>query len=418
MNILLVTDKYFPRALANAICVQMIAEQFVNTGHQVHILAYKDTGINGPLLNNGVHVHYINTDFRFRCFYYHNNFPTRTLAKMAYITARVYSTTLKLIHIRKFPLYSEKFPKRICQEMINLHNKFNFDLVISTYAPFENILAGLWFKNKFSNIKWGIYSLDSFFYYGLHHFNGKKAAIYWLNKFLEYSDIFLYMKSRKKEYTTFLSAYTHKMFATDIPLLVSLEREEICKKCDAGIEKWVYAGTIKKPNYDIIPAIKSFISISKNDTTKEFHIYSNGSDLVVERQIVKEAGARVFFHEYVDYDKLKQIYESASILISVKNTDNISAKIFEYMSYHKPILHFSGIQNDPNKAYIEKYCLGKVINTYSGSEHEWCQEICSFLQFIYFQAPTEISLNEFVMNTPQYTCDLIMRYCGNNEQKI
>lgn len=82
MNILILADKYFPIPLANAICAQKIADVLISHGHNVDILAYKDSLINGENVYNKCNITYISPDFRTQLFYYAKNFPNIFFQKL------------------------------------------------------------------------------------------------------------------------------------------------------------------------------------------------------------------------------------------------------------------------------------------------------------------------------------------------
>ena len=59
----------------------------------------------------------------------------------------------------------------------------------------------------------------------------------------------------------------------------------------------------------------------------------------------------------IDRDILMKEYEEADCLLNIGNTmvDQMPSKIFEYMSYGKPIISTYRIENDTSKEIVEKY---------------------------------------------------------------
>lgn len=420
MKVLIATDKYYPRALANAICAQALGESFAAAGHQVEMLIFKDSGIEPPKTWNGLKVHSIRPDLRHRLFYFKENFPSHRYARLAGRTASVLSKTKKLLLLPFEPLSSLRFPYRIMRKMEDLDAQMHYDLIISVFVPFETLLAGKWFKKRHPDRKWCIYLLDSTL---LLHEEWKwrpklpkklRHMGFWLPRLFEAADAIVYMRSRISEFAgSRFDPWRGKMYVSDIPLMQAAASltAPAPTPAKAHTENWVYAGTLSRAHYDPTDAIACFLALPA-DKQRVFHIYSRRAGWE-ELQKQYAGDARIQFHDYVPHEELVEIYKKADILVSVKNSDLISAKIFEYMSFNKRIVHFSGSPNDPNLYYITQYANGAGVISYEGTLEQRVQKLYEKLQqWDREPIPPQADLSPFEMNRPAYTRDLILRAVG------
>lgn len=407
MRILFVTDKYYPKALANAVCAQSIAKVFADSGDQVDMIVYQDSGYTAPQEYEGVRIHTIKPDWRFQLFYYSRNFPEARLSKLAAKTASLMSKSKKMLLLPWQPLYSFSFPKRILDKMELLNSENKYDIVISVFASFENALSGMWFKQRNPECKWCLYTLDTFINHRQTWLPEKwRRAGFWLPRFLNTTDLFIYMKSREHEYEDArFDRWRYKMKPADIPLLEEKKIESETRN-DSECETWVYAGSLGKPHYDITEAINCFLALP--ETRKRVLVfYTSGEASEEVKQYEESSGGRVVCAGYIEHDKLIGVYKEADVLFSVKTSDQISAKIFEYMNYGKRIVHFSGCKEDPNQVYVEKYPKGIVIKTYCDENAACSEKLNAWLNCSDIDNMILKDLSGFMMNTPTYTKNLI-----------
>lgn len=415
MKVLFITDKYYPRPLANAVCAQSLAKSFWDAGIETHMLAFQDSGIPFPKGNDGIPSFSVMPDFRQRLFYYANNFPNTASAKIAGVAGSLLSKSKKALLYHWYPLYSLSFPYRIYKKIESLNKKNHYDIVISVNNPFDGTIAGLWFKRRHSNIKWVVYNLDTI---GREQYLTPqkllKAGLYWQTKFLEFSDLFLYMKSRSEIYQNpAFDPWREKIAATDLPLVVPPKSHVTGEKYadfDPNAENWVYAGNVTQFLYDPFRAVQIFLDLPAEGQSRVFHIFGRGAEMTRLKEIERQTDGKVRCHGYVDHDTLETVLQSADVLVNLKNCNSVSGKLFEYISYRKPIIHFSGCADDPDIPAIQSYPLGLLVRTYEGSKEERSERIVHFLEEKKgLTVPMEEILSVYQMNQPGYTRDLILK---------
>ena len=99
------------------------------------------------------------------------------------------------------------------------------------------------------------------------------------------------------------------------------------------------------------------------------------------------------------------------------NANMVPSKIFEYMSFCKPILSTYKIDNEASKTYLDRYPLALCIDERC-EIHENIKYIDCFLQRY---NDTDMKFDdverEFYINTPSIYIDLIKNIFNNNAQQ-
>ena len=100
------------------------------------------------------------------------------------------------------------------------------------------------------------------------------------------------------------------------------------------------------------------------------------------------------------------ILSFADVLVSMKKSERMSGKIFEYMGLKKPVVHFSGSTEDPDVKYLERYPLSVIVKTYEQGSAESGKWIIERLNSLPSKSGCNLSaLEEF---TPEYTRDVLL----------
>lgn len=89
-RLLVLTDKYFPRPYANAMCAQDLIRVWSQQGHTVDVIAYADYD-GTPHSWEGNSIYYVKPDERLRLFYYADTYRKTMRGKTAYFFANVLS---------------------------------------------------------------------------------------------------------------------------------------------------------------------------------------------------------------------------------------------------------------------------------------------------------------------------------------
>lgn len=125
---------------------------------------------------------------------------------------------------------------------------------------------------------------------------------------------------------------------------------EIAEKIQGGYSI-IFAGSLKKGYVDAQYVIDVFSYELLKKCSVDFYSAGNGTDAV------KKAPGNISLKGWVDKTRLDKAYEEADAFISIaeKNGKQMSSKIFEYMSYGKPIIHIYYVDDDINSRYLQQY---------------------------------------------------------------
>ncbi len=413
MKYLFVMDKYYPKPCATVICAQNVIDELIKQGHEVDIIAFRDAWIKKISRYNNCKIHYIDPDLRDQLAFFTIDRPDSKYAKIADFLSVLMNRIKKTIYFPWNPVYSFSFPWRLSRLINKLNDKNAYHAVISLYWPCESSLAAYWAKKRDKDINWIVYVIDPITNYNyrlLNKFGGLKR---WFFKFARECDAYIYMRTNRKEYDTEqFQSCRNKLVGSDIPALIlknddlRSQDNDITEDLDPSAENWVYTGSLNLPHYKCEDLIKIFMSLPK-DKERVLHFFSKGAELEELRNKLKDSG-RIIFHDYVPHDIIAMIYRNADVLVSMKYTGLISAKIFEYMSYGKTVLHISGCKTDPNAGYVKQYKKGIVLPVWKESIPDCVRTVLeetARLKDVTVDRSNDYAA--FKKNMPSYTAELI-----------
>ena len=219
MKLLVLTDKYFPRPYANAMCAQELIRVWTQQGDSVDVLAYGD--FDGmPDRWEGNAVYYVKTDERLRLFYYADTYRNTQKGKMAHILANVLSKVKGSILLPWQPFYSFSFPCRIYKKMCELQEKNCYDGVVAILNPLDSNIAACKFKAQYPDVPYVVFCVDTLrkTFVEQHISKTFADAFIWEKKILENCDAYFYMHSRKEDYELpRYDPYRSKLRESDMP---------------------------------------------------------------------------------------------------------------------------------------------------------------------------------------------------------
>lgn len=421
-RLLVLTDKYFPCPYANAMCAQELIDVWADNNYVVDIVAYEDFD-GTPSQWKGNDIYYVKPDERLSLFYYADKNRNNLKGKLAHITANILSKVKGTILLPWQPFYSFSFPRRIYKKMCELQEENKYDGVIAILNPLDSNIAACKFKSKYPDIPYIVFCVDTLRKTFVEQHFGKKFAdaFIWEKKILRNCDAYFYMSSRREDYAPArYEPYRNKLKETDLPRFKIKDVKSIPRyNFGEEAEHWVYAGSIGGPHYDPNGMLKVFNKIS--DTPKRIlHLYTRGKEAERIKKIAESENMNICVHGYVDADTLKSIMATADVIVSLKTSDQISAKIFECMSYGKTVIHFCGHENDPNIDYLEKYALGHIVKVYTNNMTAEVENLNSFLKSTVGRNADLGELEStFEMSTPEYSAKRILEEIEHsNENKL
>ncbi len=415
MKILFILGAYKPRASANGLCSSNIIEALKKQGHSVTVLANRNIGYHRPAVEDGVSVYRVKQRLYLRLIEY-----SEVYAKKKPVKCRVASCLAKAINKLNlffaapfWPVISPSTNHRFARMAKKLQKRNHFDVVISVYTPIEALLAGYEVKKKYHVVKFMPYFLDSLSGgYGPKFFSERRIVGRGLkieNKIFSIADTVILMKSSEEHQRKYNYLYDHKMQFLDIPMLLRQDNVKNVRFADPDSKqcRLLFVGSISRGVRDPKTFIDALMCIDDKNIICEF---VGKIDCVDAFSRLKEKmGERLIFTPFMEHDKLKDKISSANIMVNIGNLvpTMVPSKIFEYMSYSKPIISTYDIDNEPSLKYLRKYPAALLISA-QVSPTDNASSIIEFIGNVKkMQIDYDLTEEQFRLNTPQAFVEVV-----------
>lgn len=392
MSRIVFLSRFFAVMSANAVCVGNVADELRKMGNEVDIISYEEKAENAD--SRGIHI-IANTSA-----------PEKSICRRAKNIVNIVCGNISCNFDKDL---AELYYEKLCQ----MHKISPIDTVVGVHFPFESVQALIKFKRKYQNVKAVIYELDSavdgirmskipIFY--------NKAVEKWLSEKYEIADTVIVMKSHEEYWKgKFEKRFGDKLKIADIPVLTEKPQNKQQEKKQASM---IYSGLLDK-KYRSPSYLLSVLRELSKKIEFEFSFYSKGNceekikSAVNEIEGIRRCG-------YVSQEKLEQVTENADILVNIGNSvsKSVPSKMIAYMSYGKPIIHFSSQKDDICKEYLYRYPLSLVIDQTDKPETA-CKKIAEFIEKTKGKREEFDKIRElFALSDPKYSANII---CGNDE---
>lgn len=413
-NILFLTDRWCPNATANAVCINNIAQVLIRDGWTVYVSAISDGDIISTVID-GIHVETIKTSIHKRLLRKAEECKgtliplfIKKIAKLLYFAKRMF---LIPIYPVGAPLFARKWGKVICQ----LIDQYEIDLLISVNAPEESVYTGYLVKRANSDIKWGIYYIDS----GTNVLHGasferlklllQKKSVKWEQKAFAYAEKIFVMQGHADYYRQVVGKrFVHKLEVVDVPLL--------CSECEVNrslknkqMLRWVYAGSLTKRYYDPHVICELFAAYKERHDMAHLDLYGQTDREKYLNDISQNCKSGIHWHGSTPHERILKVFNQADLLVYYKTEglDSVSGKFFEYIATGKPIIYI-GYPDDINSKLVIQYPLGLALNVKDSIEVK-LKKIDEFLdRIVDIKAPAyEVLKKQFWLSSPETTAHLL-----------
>lgn len=416
MRFLYILGAYKPKASANGICSENIIEQLIKGGHSVKVISNAARGVpEYSVQPDGVEVYRVKQRLYLRLKEYGEIKSGSVIGKVVLSVAFCINKLQLFFTAASWPVISYSTVNRFKKAALKLCEKEKFDAVISVYTPIESLLAGFEVKKKHPEIKFYPYFLDSLaFGYGPKYFGKEKTfsrGIAIEKKIFPSADKIILMKSSEDQQKKYNSEFSDKLCFLDIPML---------KQCNT-----LQAKTVKSPDKIKLLFVGSVSSAVRNPSplvsalakTKNERLYCEfvgNIDCPQKFETLKKAfGERLTFSAFMPHEQLCRKLNEADVLLNIGNlvSTMVPSKIFEYMSYGKPIISTYEIDNEPSAEYLRSYPCALLLDGRNAPE----ENALKIEEFIENSVGKHTDFDElkkkFILNTPEE----FVRAIGENE---
>lgn len=294
----------------------------------------------------------------------------------------------QLIFMYWFPMTSWTVPKRFENLALNLQKLNQYDIVVSSYAPFEAAWAGWKVKKKFKDVKWVLYILDTFTNRGKSKFFSEKwndkHGWRWEKNFFPTADKIITLKCHEKHHQQErYIPYKNKLFFTDIPLYDVHKYDNVEMKAKTDEKNFVYTGRIDSHWYSPIEMCELFLQLCDNKNWK-LHFFGNPSDCenYLDKMNEKSNG-KIIKEGFISRKRVEYELKNADVLVSFshKDSDMVQSKIFDYMSTGNKIIHLTdSTGRDSVREYYKEYPYAYILDSKDIKKKDTLRKVVEFIE--------------------------------------
>lgn len=369
-KILLLTDFYLPHASANGICINKIAKEYIKMGYDVSILGYGIGEEVNDKIQDGIKIYHVKAPLFFKI-------REKSGKKILWNLMRFFHRTRIALHAFWYPLIYPFFALEYRKMVKKIIEKDNITKVVAEYIPIEAVWSVISLKKRYRNLTISVYVVDTFTQ-GINEINHPFFAwtsSVWEKKALESCDNFFCMPNFKTYYEKkqFVK-YKNKIKFIGLPLIQNNCVEGIYEN---GNIKLMYTGSWGGDR-DPRRIMESIETLNRRGNNIRF-IYCGKTN-----ELAKELSHKYDFFEdkgFLSECEMKKIASRVNYLINIGNSTNmLPSKLFSYMSFGVPIMHFYVSETDPCIEYINKYRYSLCFNLNDFSVDEFERKMLLYVQ--------------------------------------
>lgn len=243
----------------------------------------------------------------------------------------------------------------------------------------------------------------------------RKRKLIWENNLFKKLNKAILMQSSRKHHEDHLSMeewYDNAVYL-DIPLLEKKQVSMQCNKDELHRAVITFCGLLNDPYRHV----RHFVEIAKRCKQYRF-VFAGSSNIETElNEIQNEEDSNIVYLGQIQHSEVEKLLSKSDVLLNLGVTvpSAISGKIFEYMSYGKPIVSTYSIDDEACIPYLSKYQLGLLIDERTGNVEQQAEQLCNFVEKTK-ERRVDFSTVEkiFYNNTPQAFVDYLEKVTQEN----
>lgn len=344
---------------ASGICVQNVARELASRGHEIHILTKSPKKDPKPYVTeyNGK-VTSVPAGFleRVRAGY---KSVEGAFGKSVYRIAVLAERAKVVLCYHTWPLKDYGLSRRLTKEALKLAREECIDMVIPSYNTVDALIAADAVKRENPRIQYIPYMLDAF--YGgqtprlMSEKQKRKKAFAWENRLFSRADGIVMMKPAQEVYRQdgLQPAYLEKTVFLDLPML-NVGNLPVTNRKKEKETVFLFAGSMPRNIRDPQHLLDLFRSVPEPDWRL---VFVGPSDFESVIDAASASDPRIQRIGPVSHQQAVAHMASADYLVNIGNNlaYMVPSKIFEYMSFGKPVISTVKIPNDPCLPYLKQY---------------------------------------------------------------
>lgn len=290
----------------------------------------------------------------------------------------------------------------------------NIDVIIPACMPFESVVAAHKYKEIYNtNVQLMPYLFDQFVENELLH---RLKVNKWIKRkkhmeiekdIISDSKAVLIMKQLRDYLFLNYSEYVHLFKEVEHPLIIEIRKKSVYIENERQIT-FTYAGSFYKGIRDPEYMLKIFdVYLRKNEGILNLYTFGNCNNIIknyaLKNELIKDNGN-------LASTMVAEELEKADFLVAVGNSisNQVPSKVFEYLSFGKPIIYFYELENDTNVEILKNYPYGFCIRK---NDEDIEGNILKLSKFCQDNRHLSLTFDEiskiFPDALPEYTADLI-----------
>lgn len=406
MKFLYILGAYKPKASANGLCSENIIKQLSAEGHSVTVISNLQREAPKYCREpDGTEIYRVKQRLYLRLKALGEAAQSRAIGRLALAAAFFLNKLQLLCTAASWPIVSRATVRRFKKAALSICERESFDAVIAVYTPVEALLAGAAVKKKYPHIAFYPYFLDSLaFGYGPKYFGKEKTLARGLaieKKLFPLADKIILMKASEEKQKKYNPEFADKFRFLDIPMLKRPCCEDLNITRAQGKTRLLFVGTISAAVRNPDTLISALAGLEDESLYCEF---IGNIDCPQKFEPLKRLyGERLEFTPFMPHERLTRKIGEADILLNIGNlvSTMVPSKIFEYMSYGKPIISTYEIDNEPSAEYLRNYPYALLLDGNAPPETNF-EKIKAFIKSTAGKYADFDELKEkFILNTPE-----------------
>lgn len=394
-------------ASANGICTLAVMKELAREA-EIFCITNREPGMRGEFRRDGIHWQTVKPRLVYRMGALLSRRDILPLRWLRFVLDRA-----KLVlTLPVWPLHSLLYARRIERAARRLCRREKIDCIVPVYSQIDTLIAAARIKKRHPQVLYVPYFLDSLSGgYGLRIFSPKqtvKRGLAWERKLLKNADRIIAMESSRGHHRHHSAgeSYYSRMVFLDLPLLGEpIQTEPVL---DPEKRNLVYVGTmprgIRSPEY--------LLNVYRHLRGENYRFWFVGCEDCPSLTEAAKRDGRIRLAGRCSHRQALAYEAGAAALVNIgsRNPGMTPSKLFEYLSFGKPIISTAGSEEEPCRGYLQKYPAALILDENQRDFEAAARRLEAFLEQAASVEPEQVR-RLYVENTPQATA-AFLRSCA------